>query len=488
MEHEGARLARAWAWCVLVAVPKPPKPPPNGRNLPPNRRNLTSNRRNLPPNRRNLPPNRQIIYLDADNIPLRDPAALLDTLEYNSTGALLWQDFWDNTMAPQVRGLFGRGDRGAERNGARGAEGANTCWQTEGAKAGLASRGREGRAACLTAVFGAPASAWGVDGACRKGCHREANHTAKTVRIESLKKPIRRSKCWACHGRSGTRDPLRAGRWSSTKGDSFDRDSSLAPSPALQRFCRTWSATLTVSTPRCEATHTANSASPPAHPFCAGVTGAASSWRRGSIRTPTSGGRFCCGFKSFRVCIRAACRTEVVPRCGGLRADSVPRDHPLLSTNRPAPARQTPDNPFFPPKRYEVFTCFLGKGDKETFAYGMAVAREPYYVITTAPAAVGTTGEPAGAGPRRRRRRAASGGDSAVRLLVRTPQQRGGPGRAQTEAPQRTACSKQTISRRGNERHGFKPSSAPYSSNRWPPPRSPHLRSRPLNPQHPIKP
>ncbi len=48
---------------------------------------------------------------------------------------------------------------------------------------------------------------------------------------------------------------------------------------------------------------------------------------------------------------------------------------------------------FLPPKRYEVFTCFLGKGDKETFAYGMAAAREPYYVITSPPSTLGTTGE-----------------------------------------------------------------------------------------------
>jgi hypothetical protein len=53
--------------------------------------------------------------------------------------------------------------------------------------------------------------------------------------------------------------------------------------------------------------------------------------------------------------------------------------------------------PLRSPLRYEVFTCFLGKGDKETFAYGMAAAREPYYVITTPPGSLGTTGEGAAA-------------------------------------------------------------------------------------------
>jgi len=42
--------------------------------------------------------------------------------------------------------------------------------------------------------------------------------------------------------------------------------------------------------------------------------------------------------------------------------------------------------------RYEIFTCFLGKGDKETFAYGMAAVKESYYVIPTAPGSVGTMG------------------------------------------------------------------------------------------------
>jgi len=43
--------------------------------------------------------------------------------------------------------------------------------------------------------------------------------------------------------------------------------------------------------------------------------------------------------------------------------------------------------------RYEIFTCFLGKGDKETFAYAMAAVKEPYYVISSPPASLGTTGE-----------------------------------------------------------------------------------------------
>ncbi|KAI8468938.1 MAG: mannosyltransferase putative-domain-containing protein [Monoraphidium minutum] len=49
----------------------------------------------------------EVIYLDADNIPLRDPSFLLDSPEYNATGALLWQDFWDNTLAPEAEAMLG---------------------------------------------------------------------------------------------------------------------------------------------------------------------------------------------------------------------------------------------------------------------------------------------------------------------------------------------------------------------------------------------
>ncbi len=41
----------------------------------------------------------------------------------------------------------------------------------------------------------------------------------------------------------------------------------------------------------------------------------------------------------------------------------------------------------------QVFTGYLGKGDKETFAYGMAAMGEPYYVIPTPPGSLGTHGE-----------------------------------------------------------------------------------------------
>jgi hypothetical protein len=39
-----------------------------------------------------------------------------------------------------------------------------------------------------------------------------------------------------------------------------------------------------------------------------------------------------------------------------------------------------------------MFTCYLGKGDKETFAYAMAAVGEPYATVRTPPRAIGTTG------------------------------------------------------------------------------------------------
>lgn len=46
----------------------------------------------------------QVIYLDADNFVLRDPSVLFASKEYNNTAALFWQDYWTNTLAPEVGG------------------------------------------------------------------------------------------------------------------------------------------------------------------------------------------------------------------------------------------------------------------------------------------------------------------------------------------------------------------------------------------------
>lgn len=37
---------------------------------------------------------RELLFLDADNLPLRDPEFLFDTLEYQKNGAIFWPDYW----------------------------------------------------------------------------------------------------------------------------------------------------------------------------------------------------------------------------------------------------------------------------------------------------------------------------------------------------------------------------------------------------------
>ncbi|KAF4132218.1 putative Mannosyltransferase [Phytophthora infestans] len=36
----------------------------------------------------------QILFLDADNVPVKDPSYLFKTLEFEKTGAIFWPDFW----------------------------------------------------------------------------------------------------------------------------------------------------------------------------------------------------------------------------------------------------------------------------------------------------------------------------------------------------------------------------------------------------------
>lgn len=56
---------------------------------------------------------REVLFLDADNVPVRNPEFLLDTAEYRETGALFWPDYgqfsktqavWDNCGLPRPDG------------------------------------------------------------------------------------------------------------------------------------------------------------------------------------------------------------------------------------------------------------------------------------------------------------------------------------------------------------------------------------------------
>jgi alpha 1,2-mannosyltransferase len=48
-----------------------------------------------------------VLFLDADNFAVQDPSVLFETPEFEATGALLWQDFWEPSAAPQVGGGVG---------------------------------------------------------------------------------------------------------------------------------------------------------------------------------------------------------------------------------------------------------------------------------------------------------------------------------------------------------------------------------------------
>ncbi|KAG7388589.1 hypothetical protein PHYBOEH_007799 [Phytophthora boehmeriae] len=39
----------------------------------------------------------RVLFLDADNVPVRDPRFLFESLEFNETGAIFWPDFWHPT-------------------------------------------------------------------------------------------------------------------------------------------------------------------------------------------------------------------------------------------------------------------------------------------------------------------------------------------------------------------------------------------------------
>ena len=47
-----------------------------------------------------------MLYLDADNIALTDPADLFQSVDYLRTGALLWPDFWAPSPAPDLDAIL----------------------------------------------------------------------------------------------------------------------------------------------------------------------------------------------------------------------------------------------------------------------------------------------------------------------------------------------------------------------------------------------
>jgi len=60
----------------------------------------------------------QVLFLDADNMALADPAPLFDARGARDTGALLWPDYWATTSAPDLAAVLGLAALPAGRAGA----------------------------------------------------------------------------------------------------------------------------------------------------------------------------------------------------------------------------------------------------------------------------------------------------------------------------------------------------------------------------------
>lgn len=48
----------------------------------------------------------EVLLLDSDNMPVRDPALLFDSPLFAASGALLWPDYWDSAAAPDAAGVL----------------------------------------------------------------------------------------------------------------------------------------------------------------------------------------------------------------------------------------------------------------------------------------------------------------------------------------------------------------------------------------------
>ena len=58
----------------------------------------------------------QVLFLDADNMAVRDPMPLFDSEPYQQTGALLWPDYWDSSAAPDLPAVLGVAPADAPRS------------------------------------------------------------------------------------------------------------------------------------------------------------------------------------------------------------------------------------------------------------------------------------------------------------------------------------------------------------------------------------
>ncbi|GAQ93066.1 hypothetical protein KFL_012800010, partial [Klebsormidium nitens] len=57
----------------------------------------------------------EVIFLDADNVPMSNPTTLFDSAEYQKTGALFWPDFWQTATENPIWPILGVAPQGWEQ-------------------------------------------------------------------------------------------------------------------------------------------------------------------------------------------------------------------------------------------------------------------------------------------------------------------------------------------------------------------------------------
>jgi alpha 1,2-mannosyltransferase len=57
----------------------------------------------------------EVLFLDADNIPMADPSALFRSSQYQTTGALFWPDFWRTATKNPIWSILGVSPQGQEQ-------------------------------------------------------------------------------------------------------------------------------------------------------------------------------------------------------------------------------------------------------------------------------------------------------------------------------------------------------------------------------------
>lgn len=56
----------------------------------------------------------EVLFLDADNVPVRNPDGVFDSKNYSDTGVVLWKDYWGHSGAPILPYVLGISDEPSE--------------------------------------------------------------------------------------------------------------------------------------------------------------------------------------------------------------------------------------------------------------------------------------------------------------------------------------------------------------------------------------